>query len=116
MQDTQSLLMEFLIKTRKQLAKFFKDTSYQFDGVISEQTLEDIISLKKFYRPIPWTFHEEFESIKWYRYDESHAPRNLGRIGHIKIEKENNGNSYVSLTSQLVSCLSLTKDKTDSKG
>ena len=89
-------------ETRKQLATFFKDNSQGFDGVISEQTLEDIISLKKkFYRPIPWIFHDEFESIKWNRYDESHAPRNLGRIGHVKIEKENNGNSYVSLTSTI---------------
>ena len=89
-------------ETRKQLSKFFKDNSYEFGGVISEQTLEDILSLKKkFYRPIPWIFRDEFESIKWNRYDESHAPRNLGRIGHVKIEKENNGNAYVSLTSKI---------------
>ena len=75
-------------ETRIQVAKFFKDNSYEFDGVISEQTLENILSLKKkFYRPIPWIFHDEFESIKWNRYGESHAPRNLGRIGHIKIER-----------------------------
>ena len=89
-------------ETRRQLAKFFKDNSYEFDGIISEQTLEDILSLKKkFYRPIPWIFHDKFESIMWSRYGESHAPRNLGRIGHIKIEKEKNGNSYVSLTSKI---------------
>ena len=29
-------------ETRRQLAKFFKDNSYEFDGIISEQTLEDI--------------------------------------------------------------------------
>ena len=89
-------------ETRRQLAKFFKDNSYEFDGIISEQTLEDILSLKKkFYRPIPWIFHDEFESIKWSGYGAGHAPRSLGRIGHIKIENENNGNSYVSLTSKI---------------
>ncbi len=89
-------------ETRRQLAKFFKDNSYEFDGIISEQSLEDILSLKKkFYRPIPWIFHDEFESIKWSRYDASHSPRNLGRIGHVKIENENNANSYVSLTSKI---------------
>tara|TARA_B100001057_G_scaffold484078_1_gene561636 strand:- start:91 stop:1137 length:1047 start_codon:yes stop_codon:yes gene_type:complete len=89
-------------ETRRELSKFFKDNSYEFVGIISKQTLEDISVLKKkFYRPIPWIFHDKFESIKWSRYDESHAPRNLGRIGHVKIEKENNGNAYVSLTSKV---------------
>ena len=89
-------------ETKRQLANFFKDNSYEFDGVISEQTLEDISALKKkIYRPIPWIFHDKFESIKWNRYDDSHAPRKLGRIGHVKIEDDNNGNSYVSLTSKI---------------
>ena len=89
-------------ETKRQLGKFFIDNGHDFDGIITDKTFNDVASLrKKFYRPIPWTFHDPYDSIKWNRYDNSHAPRNLGKIGHVKIEKESDGNSYVSLTSKI---------------
>ena len=89
-------------ETKRQLEKFFKNNELDFDGIITERTFNEVASIRKrFYRPIPWMFHDPFDSIKWNRYDNSHAPRKLGKIGHVKIEKESNGNSYVSLTSKI---------------
>ena len=89
-------------ETKRQLGKFFQDNGHDFNNVISDKTFDEVASIrKKFYRPIPWAFHDTYDAIKWNRYDNSHAPKKLKKIGHVKIEKESNGNSYVSLTSKI---------------
>ena len=65
-------------ETKRQLRKFFLDNGYDFDGIITDKTFNDVASLrKKFYRPIPWTFHDPYDSIKWNRYDNCLSPLEL---------------------------------------
>jgi hypothetical protein len=86
--------------TMRALTDFFTENSYEFGGEITDRVLSDFANIREdLQQPIPWIFHDEFDSINWRRYDESHAPRSLARIGHIRLEEETNGNSYISLTS-----------------
>ena len=89
-------------ETKRQLSTFFTENSFSFDGVVDTETLLDVKKLKSsLQRPIPWTFRDDFNSINWGRYDSSHAPKRLGGLDRVRILKEENGNSYISLTSKI---------------
>ena len=65
------------------------------------ETHGSVIDIQSKARPIPWLFHDEFNSIEWKRYDLSHAPKKLAKLGHIQVSKEINGNSFLILKSQV---------------
>jgi hypothetical protein len=62
---------------------------------------DSIIGMQSKARSIPWLFHDEFNFIAWKRYDLSHAPKKLAKLGHIQVSKEKNGNSFIILKSQV---------------
>ena len=85
--------------SKKALAKHLgvksKDLPKNFNQEFTEQILRVANS-----KGIPWQFYDNFETIKYERYDTSHLTRKIASAGNAKILTEANGNNYIALASQ----------------